>query len=71
MQTLTLKISDHYADKLFALLELFPKNALKIETADDKKTKELQKHKKAVAQSLDDIKNGRVYDTDIVVKMSV
>ncbi|KIM10153.1 MAG: hypothetical protein KU37_11765 [Sulfuricurvum sp. PC08-66] len=30
MQTVTLKISDDYAQKLFSLLELFPKNKVKI-----------------------------------------
>lgn len=71
MQTLTIRVSDSYADKLFALLELFPKNALKLETVEDEKTKELQKHRKAIKESLEDIKHGRVRDTGIVVKMSV
>ncbi len=71
MQTITIKVSDGYADKLFALLELFPKNALKLETLEDKKAKELEKHRKAIQASLDDIKAGRVSDTGIMVKMKV
>lgn len=69
MQTVTIKVSDHYADKFFSFLELFPKNALKIETQEDKKAKELEKHRKAIRASLDDINNDRVSDTGISVKM--
>ena len=61
MQTITIKVSDSYADKLFALLELFPKNALKIENKEDKKAKELEKHRKAIQAGLDDIEAGRVH----------
>ena len=52
-------------------MELFPKSALKIETKEDKKAKELEKHRKAIQASLDDIEAGRVHDTGIVVKMKV
>ncbi len=71
MQTLTIKVNDNYADKLFSLLELFPKNALKIETMEEKKAKELAKHAKAIKEGLDDVKHGRVSDTGIVVKMKI
>lgn len=71
MQTLTIKVDDDYAQKLFSLLELFPKKALKIETLEDKKAKELEKHRKAIQESLNDIKHGRVHDTGIVVKMKI
>lgn len=71
MQTLTIKVNDSYADKLFALLELFPKNALKVETMEKKKAKELAKHAKAIKESLEDVKHGRVSDTGVVVKMKV
>lgn len=59
MQQLTIKISDNYAKKLYSLLELFPKNALKIEAVDEKKSKELEKHTKAIRKSLEDIKIGK------------
>lgn len=71
MQTITIKVNDNYASKLFSFLELFPKSALKIETHNDKRIKELEKHRKAIQTSLDDIKSGKVHDTGIVVEMKI
>lgn len=69
MQTLTIRVNDRYAEKLYALLELFPKNALKIETLEEKHANELEKHKRAILESLDDVKNGRVTPTGITVNL--
>lgn len=69
MQTLTIRVNDRYAEKLYALLELFPKNALKIETLEEKRSNELEKHKKAILESLEEVKRGRVTPTGITVNL--
>jgi len=69
MQTLTIRVNDRYAEKLYALLELFPKNALKIETLEEKRANELEKHKRAILEGLDDVKNRRVTPTGITVNL--
>lgn len=69
MQTLTIRVNDRYAEKLYALLELFPKNALKVETLDEQRASELAKHKFAIRQSLSDVKEGRVSATELSLKL--
>lgn len=71
MQTLTIKIDDNYAEKLFLLLDLFPKKALQIEAQDSKTTKELNKHMKLIQASIDDISAGKTVETDIVVQIKI
>lgn len=71
MQTLTIRVNDRYAEKLYALLELFPKNALKIETLDEQRAAEFSKHKNAIRKSLADVKEGRTSATGISLDLKL
>ena len=75
MQTVTLKVSDDFMPKLNTLLDILPKNKVKIQKDTDSKIskKELQKAKlkKELQEAFDDVKNGKVEDTDAKVALSI
>lgn len=75
MQTVTLRVSDDFMPKLDTLLDILPKNKVKIQKDTDNKVskKELQKAKlkKELQEAFEDVKKGRAEDTSTKVVLSI